>query len=256
MPNLQELDNDQINEAIQGAAEKRIPVALTCRKKDGWVIFHSRFVALQGQHILLAMPRDDDGEPRQFELADRVGLSFKYRHHKHICSATVAGLVDRPGEEDTQVLSVISPTKMHRLQRRVYQRVTVPESKIVRASFWSGGQDSEPIGSGADLSVWTGTVDNISAGGFQMVCHDYTGPELQLGDAIGVHLTFGLGRESCFADGQFRHFEQRDDLVILGFQFVGLAQSRQGRAALQMISSRVSEFQRIAEGRRPHRRTA
>ncbi len=250
MPSLQELDNDQINEAIRGASEKRIPVSITCREHDGWIIFHSRFVAVDGQHILLEPPRADSGEPHEFAPADRVGLSFKYRHHKHICSATVAGQAPRPGGDPagTHVLSVISPTRMHRLQRRVYQRVAVPETKIVRASFWLGGQEAEPVGNSAEMAVWTGNIDNISAGGLQMSCTDYTGPQMQVGDAVGVHLSFGLGRESCFTDAQFRHFELRDGAAHLGFQFVGLAQSRQGRAALQLISSKVSELQRLQEG--------
>ena len=250
MPNLQELDNDQINEAIGGAADKRIPVSVTLHQLDGWVICHSRFVALDGPHILLELPRADSGEPHEFTPAERIGLSFKYRHHKHICSATVAELAPLPGSDDpTPLLSVVSPTRMHRLQRRVYQRVAVPETHIVRASFWLGGREAEPLGAAADLAVWSGSVENLSAGGFQMICQDYTGPELQVGDSVGVHLLFGVGADSCLADAQFRHFDLREGVSHLGFQFVALAQSRHGRAALQLISAKVSELQRLEEGR-------
>ncbi len=254
MPNLQELDNDQINEAIHGAADKRIPIVVTSRLDDGWVIFYSRLVAMEGTHLFLEPPRSDADEQHDFTPADRVGLSFKYRHHKHICSATVAGWTTHAEQDggESPVLCVICPTRMHRLQRRVYQRVSVPEGKIARASFWLGGGETEPAGTSTDIAVWPGTIDNISAGGFQMSCPGYAGPSLQVGDAIGVHLSFGIGRERCFTDAQFRHLEVIDGVAHLGFQFVGLAQSRQGRAALQMISAKVSEFQRMQEG--PKRR--
>ena len=86
-----------------------------------------------------------------------------------------------------------------------------------------------------------------------MSCAGYTGPSLHVGDAIGVHLSFGISRERCFTDAQFRHLDVSDGMTHLGFQFVGLAQSRQGRAALQMISAKVSEFQRMQEGGRRRR---
>jgi len=255
MPNLQELDNSQIDEVVRSAVDKQIPVSLTCRKDNGWVIFHSRFVGLEGQHILLQQPWVDGGDLHELRAADRVGLSFKLRHHKHICLVTVAG---SPGDAaspppDADILTIVSPTRMQRLQRRVYQRVAIPQTRIVRASFWLGGRDAEPTGTSAEIAVWTGTVDNLSAGGFQMSCRNYTGPQLQVGDAIGVQLTFGLGQENCLVDAQFRHMEHRDGVTYLGFQFVALAQSRQGRAALQLISARVSEFQRMQEGHGRHR---
>ena len=256
MPNLQELDNDQINEAVRGAADRRIPVSLTLHQLEGWTVYYSRFVALDGQHILLALPRTDNGEIHEFGLADRVGLSFKYRHHKHICSVIVAGLAPLAGSDDpTPLLTVVSPTQMHRLQRRVYQRVAVPETQIVRASFWLGGRDAEPVGAASEVPVWSGSVENLSAGGFQMSCRDYTGPQLQMGDAVGVCLSFGLGRDNCFADAQFRHFDLREGAAHMGFQFVGLAQSRHGRAALQLLSAKVSDLQRL-EGARGRRRYA
>ncbi|MHC4561480.1 MAG: flagellar brake protein [Planctomycetota bacterium] len=256
MANLQELTIDQINEAIGGAAEKLVPLTVTVHDPEGWVNLYSRLLGFDGQHILIARPSSDQAGPREFQPADRIGGSFKYRHHKHIFSATVATTlryITEDGEE-VDAVSVIGPSRMQRLQRRIFQRVAVPTGAVVRGAFWLGGVELEPTGQGGASAVWTGAVSNISAGGFQLVCQDLSAPKLHAGDTVGVRLMFGIGEETCFADAQFRHAETEGDTAILGFQFVGLAHSSKGRSALQKLSAKVTEFQRAEQqgSRRRH----
>ena len=258
MATLQELTHQQINEAIEAGTQRTVPATVTIRAGKSWANLHSRMLALKDDHLLIAAPLPHEGQPvREFRPADKVGLSFKLKHHKHVFTATVAS-VDRVrvgDQDDAPVLTLCFPTRMHRLQRRAFLRVDVPPNRIVRASFWLGGCQAEPAGTSPQQPVWAGRVSNISAGGFQIVTQDQPLELLEIGEVIGVRLAFGAGEQTVYADALFRHIIEDDGDLLLGFQFLALAHSRQGRQALQVISTRVSEFQREANGA-PRRRGA
>ena len=251
MTNLRDLPCHQINEAIGSALERKVPVAVTFQHDGAWWSVHSRVVHVEGAHLLLEFPRTQDGQAvPALQPADRAGVSFKLKHHKHIFTATVVGVEEAPdpnGGGSMRVLRVCSPTKMLRLQRRMFQRVDVPPNRIVRASFWLGGCSDEPSGTTPDRPVWSGRVVNLSAGGFQVATGDDVGPSLEVGDNVGVRIAFGAADETVYANAQFRHLEEVGGQRHLGFQFVGLAQSHEGRDALQLIGGKVAQYQREAD---------
>ena len=257
MPNFQQLSNDQINEAIRGAVELHIPVVITLRHDDMWLTYHSRFIATEGTHFTIELPHSDQGNEREWSAADRVGLSFKYRHYKYICSATIAGvdtIQDADGDAKT-VASVVCPTQMHRLQRRVYKRVSIPADETVSAEVWLGSGDAEPP-TGQDVAMWAGRVDNLSAGGFHVFCQ-YLDQDLpHIGDEVGLRLAFGSNEDPCLADAMVRHVQRVDGGVSLGLQFLGLSQSRHGRASLSRISSKVAHFLKVESGHARHANSA
>ncbi|HUU21590.1 MAG TPA: hypothetical protein VM389_03560, partial [Phycisphaerae bacterium] len=81
---------------------------------------------------------------------------------------------------------------------------------------------------------------------FQFRTRDRAAEMLDPGDLVGIRIVFGTGEESVFADAQIRHVAAQDEDVAVGLQFVGLEQSDEGRQALRLIGSKVSEFQRLA----------
>ena len=250
MPTLQDLDARTIDEAVRLAVEKAVPIAACARPDGAWISLRSRFLAVDEQHILIEPPAEMEGEtPYDFSPAEKIGMSFKLKHHKHICSATVAGpdVAERDGGRGAPVLRICWPTRMQRLQRRAFNRAEVPSGMIVRASFWLGGCRAEPAGTSPTTPVWSGAVTNISAGGVLLVC----GPEptslVEPGDIVGMRLLFGLDSPAVYVDAQYRHVREADGEYQLGFQFIGLGQTQEGREALKRITSKVSEFQHIAE---------
>ena len=68
---------------------------------------------------------------------------------------------------------------------------------------------------------------------------------LDVGDMVGLRMTFSLSAETLFADAQFRHCAQTDQGALMGFQFLGLGQSIEGKNALRIIAGKVSEYQRL-----------
>jgi c-di-GMP-binding flagellar brake protein YcgR len=177
-------------------------------------------------------------------------VSFKFKHHKHVFTGTVVGLEDTelPGGAALRALVVCSPTRMHRMQRRAFLRADVPPNRVVRASFWLGGRDAEPAGTSPDCPVWSGRVTNISAGGFQVISSDQGARCLEVGETVGVRIHFGVGEEAVYADAQFRHVQEAEGKLYVGFQFVGLAQTPEGRKTLELISVKAGQFHRESGG--------
>lgn len=247
MATLQHLSNRQINEVIEMAAGRRVPVTITIRAEKGWASYRSRMLAIREGHIWLELPRDEPETcAHDFSPADKAGVSFKLKHHKHVFTGTVAGVDSGKTDDgcDVQILRVCSPTKMHRMQRRAFFRAEVPPNRIVRASFWPGGREAEPAGTTPERPVWSGRVANLSAGGLQVRCEDIDAEALEIGETVGIRISFGAGDETVYADAQFRHIDVIDDGALVGLQFVGLPQTPEGRQVLQFIGTKASEYQR------------
>lgn len=273
MPTLQSLSPDQITDAVTEARTRDLPCTLTVWEDGRWVNRHSRVLRISDRRLWLELPPASAGSAlHEFTPAEKVGLSFKLKHHKYLCSVVVADIEQMPRDDgDSEpVLSVCYPSRMNRLQRRAYQRVPVPANRIVRASFWPGGREAEPTKPSPDRPVWTGRVTDLSAGGLQLMLPVESLELLDPGYVVGIRVSFGAGSErAVYADAQYRHATPVDEVapvpgrpddtpcVLVGFQFVGLGQTREGQESLERISYHVAEFQRIldtdakAQQRRP-----
>ena len=250
MAGLQELDIRQIHEMISQAADRQLPATVTQHVGEAWINLQSRVLDVREERIWIQIPTESDGTPYELAPADRVGVTFKLRHHKYVFVATVAGLEYCPLTDGSRipVVSLCWPTQMQPLQRRAFYRADVPESAVVRASVWLGGRNAEPSGTSSERPVFTGQVTNLSAGGFQFRTTDTAAARLDSGYLAGVRLVFGAGDQTIYADAQIRHVEavKDEDLVLIGFQFVGLEQSAEGKQTLRFISLKVNEYQRYA----------
>ena len=247
MSALQELSPMQMSEALVAAAEKQIPVTVMLHRGEVWLNMRSRFLAIDGARLIFELPRiSEDKAIDDLVPAEKFGVSFKHKHHKHLFGSTLLALQSYQGSDgEIRAVAVGCPTTMQRIQRRAYYRVSVPSNHIVRVSLWFGGRETEPSGTTPDRPVWSGKVEDISSGGFQVRTRDDVGMALDIGDMVGLRMTFGLSAETLFADAQFRHNKPTADGSLLGFQFVGLGQTAESKNALRIISSKVSEYQRL-----------
>ncbi|MDP6544468.1 MAG: PilZ domain-containing protein [Phycisphaerae bacterium] len=256
MAKLQEMTQEQITDALQSAIQRQVPVTVTLKRESAWTNCHTKLLAVRDPHVLLGdlFVHDEEDTP-EIAPAEKVGLSFKLKHYKHIFTVTAVGTEELQGQPDDpgQAIAVCWPNRMHRLQRRAFIRAEVPEGRVVRASFWVGGRENEPTQADPDRPVWSGRLNNISAGGFQVVSSGDDVWDLVPGETVGVRLAFEAGSESVYADAQYRRVDRTAEQILLGFQFVGLAQDRKGRQALQYISGKVAEYHRHGEGSRKRR---
>lgn len=239
MSALQELGLHEIGEVVQLACAKRTPVTITVRDKD-WVNLHGCLAGRDIRNITIER-HPDQAWPVEPAVGQTVGVSLKLKHHKYVFMAVVA---DGPAG----VLTIERPGHMQRLARRAYQRADIPAGFIVRASFWLGCRQSEPMGATPDRPVWSGRLTNISAGGFMLNTSDKSVDSLEEGDQVGVRVLFGAGQEAIYADAQIRHVKAWADMVEIGFQFVGLEHTEDGKRALAAIGQKVVMFQHDVSG--------
>ncbi len=246
MSSLRNLEAGQIGEVLASGAEKQLPVVVTVRCGDHWINLPSRLIGLGAGFCWLEMPGPDRaGRPYEFEVTDKIAVSFKLKHYKYLFTASVAEIrhISRDDIDATEAMCIYIPDKMQRISRRAFERVDVPRNRIVRVSLWQGGRGAEPTSADTDRPVFLGTVTNISAGGFRVKTDTAAGELFEVGDVAGIRIVFGPGDQSFYADAQFRHAAADGDAVQLGFQFVGLGRTHEDLQALEMLSQKVAEFQ-------------
>jgi hypothetical protein len=111
-----------------------------------------------------------------------------------------------------------------------------------RVSFWPGGRAVEPKGLSAHRPVWSGSLVDISRQGFAVRTGWDSGQYLEVGDIIGARLLFEGHQVPVYANGQLRHAFMEGNMGVLGFQFVGMEDTDEGRSALAFIGARVEEY--------------
>ena len=258
---LQELDESEMSEALAGAVEKQLPVTMTVRRGEAWQTLQSRFMAIRDARLLFEPPTPGRGAAAcGLSPAEVIGVNFKYRRHKYIFGTTVIGNWQVPaGEGTVAALALGIPTSMQRIQRRACYRAPVPSDHVVRLSFWLGGAASEPTGALSKRPVWAGRVTDISAGGFQAFVSADVADAVEAGESMGLRITFEQSDETIVTGAHLRHIRPAKDGASLGFQFVSLEVTPEGKAALRLISRIVSEIQRdglvrrsVQEAQSPH----
>jgi len=245
MPIVQALSRKQMAESLQEAIGRQIPVQLTCQIDGVWHTLHTRIIGVDVGGLWIDRPVCHEADAPEIRPGQNLGLSFKFKHHKHILN-TVAECAGpfRLADGDVEAVRVQAPRRMQRVQRRAYHRVDVPRNRSVLATFWPGGGAENDPPAEAALS-WEGWVTNVSAGGFQVRIGSHGAPELEIGDLVGVRIELGQEYDPIVADAQFRQPVADDRGVCLqGFQFVGLNDSPAGQETLRRVGAVVCEFQR------------
>lgn len=105
-----------------------------------------------------------------------------------------------------------------------------------RRSGWADASVSAPI--------WSGRVINMSAGGVYVRADLEAARYIEVGDLIGIRVSFGGEMsESIVMDATFRHAERDGDMVLLGFQFVEGDFSPETVHAIAEIRKTLAPFQ-------------
>jgi hypothetical protein len=105
-----------------------------------------------------------------------------------------------------------------------------------------------------NLPHHTGLLQDLSAGGCRILLDASRDPQLQEGDTVRIRFQPDPRSVPLSVDAMFRHSDPMPQRrVTLGFQFVGLELTAEGRETLQAMARVVSTFLRI-DNRRQQRR--
>jgi hypothetical protein len=220
---LQELAPAEIEEVLDLLAESNLLVALTVRYQGRWVTFRTRAIAQSGGVLWVEQPKTDHlPTPYDFAVDGQVGVSFSVSHRKFVFAAKTLGCeIYRPDEEKKSTALMLEvPKVMHKVERRLHDRLDMSSDEAVRASFWLGGWEARPEQASVDAPVWSGRVLNVSGGGLLVRASYEAAKYVEVGDILGVDIKFGLSGQSVFVDAQLRHCARDGEMALVGLQFV------------------------------------
>jgi c-di-GMP-binding flagellar brake protein YcgR len=225
---------------IEEAVRRRTPVTLSHRASDGWQTIKSQLVepARATGRIHVESPAD---AADALEVGTLLGVSFRRGHKKCMFAGKVEARTSvRCDGRDVSTLALSNPDVIQLLQRRVYHRTPVPDSKRIEVSIHPPAPGSNGGGSGRD---YRGLLRNVSVGGMAVAVPRDANTSLSSGQTLiaTIHLPGGAPLET---DVNYRHQAIVGDELQLGFQFVGLETTAAGREVLARLSQFSLQLQR------------
>jgi len=247
MTGQQTLDATRRNSALEWAVEKQAPLSICLLPEGQWQGLKSSILRFDGQQDLLQIlypVYPEKAAPPEIVTGQELGISFRRGHKKCLFVAPVVMRQRETGADaqpvDTLVLR--APSGVREMQRRLYQRVTVPPERLVPVKLWQGGV---PKAQRQSWPICAGRVSNVSVGGVFVEVRADQNPRLTVGESVGVEITAQASQPPILVDAQYRHCMLISaDRLGLGLQFVGLEQDCPGRATLTQIAEFVKELRR------------
>lgn len=245
------IDSNADASVLEWAASRRIPATVSIKADDNWSVLKSQILRCDeiSGVLQISYPTDERKTPVELTPGQPLGIAFRRGHKK--CLFTTAVIVRRTedlpelGEIDTVVLRC--PDHIREVQRRAYQRVTVPPEIFIAIKLWEGGA---PTSHEPTWPICAGRIGNASVGGVLIDVREDQNPRLTIGDLVGVEITASPGKAPLIVEAQYRHCAvTTPGRLGLGFQFVGLEHDLPGRASLNEVTHFVRGLQRDASRR-------
>jgi c-di-GMP-binding flagellar brake protein YcgR len=252
------VDERRRDEILHVAGDRRTPAVITRYGCNGWMSVASRFGDTRSDRESIHLDVASEGlqaSEQALRVGDQVGVSFRRGRSKCLFTSVITACDDRHAGGSCQPakITVRWPTNLQQMQRRLYERVSIPPGNDVEIVVWPHpenrprtlGERDGLLDAGLDGAAWTqtGVVSDLSAGGVGV----------RMGS--GRHWTAGETYLCTFRpleeadalqfDVRLRHVDRTPDGGwSLGFQFVGLETSSAGQCQLAQLASIVTALRR------------
>lgn len=249
MTATQSITHIQREENLTNAIHEQSRAVLTHREADGWRTHKAQFVSgdKSAGRITVRVARVDAESWDWPATGVQLGVAFRAGHKKCMFSSQAFPIA---GEQGERLLRIEWPSTVQQLQRRAFQRVAPPDAAIIPVRFWQT-KNSDEGGTTDRSSMRHGQLVDMSAGGMRIRTADLDSIELE--GAYRCVLTPNPGTPPLVLDARLRHRESTNfGRAALGFQFVGLEVTPEGRKTLTRIARLVNQFQRHRRSRRSH----
>ena len=232
---------------LEEAVAKHLPVTLTykCADSNTWQVFKSNFISLQAGRVVISLPMPDQGDCHmEPALAQEIAITFKKGYNKCLFVTRILTR-DRTELEPGIYIPIMTlgrPEQIEKIQRRAYNRVSIPTDERVPVQFWLTESSPE--------TPYEGRLVNLSAGGLGVAVPVQELPNLIEGEQFIVQFVPFEGHEPLCLNTRYRHATDpapAADESVLGFQILGLEINEEGRQLLRRLSRVVGVFQRRNE---------
>lgn len=225
-------------DVLADSITREAQITLTHRFHEGWRQFKSAFVqgGQTGELILVQAPlmdaEDVVGLP---PVGSTIGVNFRAGHKKCMFQTVRMPDADNTG----RTMAIRWPQDLQQMQRRAYERSLPPSGTIVSVKFF---HKAPPDQARARDSRY-GELEDLSAGGIRVNASDAAG--LTVGHTFECIFAPRGGVAPVCCEVILRHREAAEKgRASLGFQFVGLETSPEGRETLARLGRIAAEYQR------------
>lgn len=239
MATIPVMHEEQRNRIIEDSVRRQVRLTLAHRDRDGWRTYRSRFLSASsaaGSLVAFVEPASD-GTALLLPTGDTLGVSFRIGHKKCMFSTTLCS--HEPAEGGTAFI-LAWPDHLQQLQRRVYERAVPPAGAVIPVRFRPADLASEAA---ADHHVRHGQLADLSAGGMRIQVAEAA--EVKLGGTCQCVFSPRIGAPTFVLEATLLHRELAEHgRAALGFHFIGLETTAEGRRTLDRLARTVSQFQR------------
>lgn len=236
MSTTQIITNPRCRQIIEESIQRRVHVVLTYRGAEGWRTYKSQFAAGPAPHGALVVVVERAGESAPAPpVGQTVGVSFRLGHKKCMFSSTVRSL---ESAQAGLLVTLLWPESIQQLQRRAFERVAPPSGTVIAVRFWPTDE------TGGERQVRHGQLEDLSAGGMRLKVADAA--QVVPGGAYQCVFAHRPGAAALLLEATLLHREAADQRrASLGFHFIGLETTPEGRLLLDRLARIVSQFQRV-----------
>ncbi|MBI9017132.1 MAG: PilZ domain-containing protein [Phycisphaerae bacterium] len=225
---------------LETAMQKSLPLTITHKNGDLWQVHKSQIVDIQRHRMVITEPQAQAGQtPVQWSPGSEVAVTFKKGYNKCVFVSRVITEEQyevEPGVK-TACMLIYCPEQIEKVQRRSFERTEVPSTENVVVTFWPSNDAS---------AKHYGKLVNLSAGGIGVTMPEQDVPNFHADQQCDIQFVAMPGQEPIVAQGRFRHVARDSGvgLPIVGFQFIGLELSDQGRSTMRRIGRIVTIYSR------------
>ncbi len=227
---------------LDEAVEKRLFAKITDKDDGRWEMYRSSFLGTQGNRLVLTQPTGE--HPQQaVELAQgqNIAISFKKGYNKCLFITRVVGhgLYEVEPGIKMPTITILRPDCIEKLRRRAFNRVDAPDSMQIAVTM-------RPMDTSQANTECTALLKNLSAGGMAVEMPQADAQSLLADQQFVLEFVPLMDQGSLQVPARLRHITDvpDSDRSSLGFQFIGLDASSEGRNTLRRLGRIVSVFQR------------
>lgn len=246
MPTNSILQGSSLDQVLTDAVKNQRYVAITHHHSDGWRTYKSQFLSSSAvdQLLWIKPPIFKKGTQRCIpNCNESLGVTFRVGHKKCIFGTRLGVAV---GDNPAGQWALRWPEQIQQYQRRVFERAQPPRGQVISVRFWRADHDQQD--SADARTVRHGQLENLSAGG--MLVQASSSPEMEAGATYRCAFTPRAGKPILVVDALVRHQDEAESIGgSIGFQFIGLEATSEGRCVLDRLARAVTHFQRARSRR-------
>lgn len=242
MSQSNELTGSQLMHLLEEVCAERLPLSLNCHVGSEWITCNSRFLTFNSSAQRLWVEYPSERKARGIgQLEARVGVAFKRGPRKYFFNSITnayTAVTDTVGTRPPLALGL--PSQITVLQRRLFERIEVPEDFDLRLDVYRPTPERTLD---EHLLLATGHVSDVSVGGLGATVQPFKDSDLSANQPVVC--VFSLDPETRPVQVQSRIRHQRllkDGQVQLGIQFINPAPGPNGESVLKDLTQLTTKI--------------